>query len=382
MKEILMLLIMVLIGALIGGLTNLIAVKMLFRPHQPVYIGRWKVPFTPGLIPKRKAELAAQLGKLVSSELLTPEVLQQKLLDPAFKQEIIHWLQQEIDRWLQRGEDVETLAKDLLGIQRLTERCQAYAAQQLKQAWLTEIESNRWRPIKEMIPEHIQDKLKEHIPRLSAYLLEQGVTYLNSPQGEKQLGILISRILDERGKWLRFLAPWLAQEQHVLHFLRRELIRFLNNDSAREAFNQLLYREWSHWQDQPLHSVIQTLDLDSEIHRLTAWAKPCLPPAKWFNTPLGDLFADKREDILNRWVPKMAEQMGCWVLNRLPAILNKLKLDVLVEEHVSRFPLPRLEALVLSIARRELNMITYLGALLGGIIGLVQGLAIMLFYSL
>ncbi|GGK36440.1 hypothetical protein GCM10010965_31710 [Caldalkalibacillus thermarum] len=28
------------------------------------------------------------------------------------------------------GEDVETLAKDLLGIQRLTERCQAYAAPQ------------------------------------------------------------------------------------------------------------------------------------------------------------------------------------------------------------------------------------------------------------
>ncbi|SIC32620.1 Protein of uncharacterised function (DUF445) [Mycobacteroides abscessus subsp. abscessus] len=37
----------------------------------------------------------------------------------------------------------------------------------------------------------------------------------------------------------------------------------------------------------------------------------------------------------------------------------------------------RLEEMVLSISRRELKMITYLGALLGGIIGLLQGFLVL-----
>ena len=46
---------------------------MLFRPHRPIYIGKFQVPFTPGLIPKRRDELAVQLGKMVVEHLLTPE---------------------------------------------------------------------------------------------------------------------------------------------------------------------------------------------------------------------------------------------------------------------------------------------------------------------
>ena len=57
------LLFMAFIGALIGGITNHLAIKMLFRPHEAKYIGSWRVPFTPGLIPKRRDELANNLGK-------------------------------------------------------------------------------------------------------------------------------------------------------------------------------------------------------------------------------------------------------------------------------------------------------------------------------
>ena len=42
------------IGLIIGYVTNNIAIKMLFRPLKPVYIGKRRVPFTPGLIPKEK----------------------------------------------------------------------------------------------------------------------------------------------------------------------------------------------------------------------------------------------------------------------------------------------------------------------------------------
>lgn len=67
------LLFMAIIGAAIGGVTNHLAIKMLFRPHEAIYIKNWRVPFTPGLIPKRRDELARQLGLTVVNYLLTPE---------------------------------------------------------------------------------------------------------------------------------------------------------------------------------------------------------------------------------------------------------------------------------------------------------------------
>ena len=70
---------MVVVGAVIGGFTNYLAIKMLFHPYHPKYMGKWKLPFTPGLIPKRRQELAHQIGKLVVNHLLTRESIQRNL---------------------------------------------------------------------------------------------------------------------------------------------------------------------------------------------------------------------------------------------------------------------------------------------------------------
>lgn len=64
-----------LIGAIIGYFTNYIAVKMLFRPYYPKRIGKWQIPFTPGIIPKRQKALAKAIGKAVGENLLTGDDL-------------------------------------------------------------------------------------------------------------------------------------------------------------------------------------------------------------------------------------------------------------------------------------------------------------------
>ena len=53
------------IGAIIGYITNFIAVKMLFHPYKPIKIFGFTLPFTPGIIPKRKPKLAKAISRAV-----------------------------------------------------------------------------------------------------------------------------------------------------------------------------------------------------------------------------------------------------------------------------------------------------------------------------
>lgn len=70
----------VLVGALSGGITNAVAVWMLFHPHEQRGFGPFRLH---GAIPKNKARLAKSVGKAVGERLLTPEDLAQRLSTPA-----------------------------------------------------------------------------------------------------------------------------------------------------------------------------------------------------------------------------------------------------------------------------------------------------------
>ena len=64
------------IGGLIGYGTNYIAIKMLFRPRNPIMLGRFRVPFTPGIVPKRKDMLAGILGKAIVEQFFNSDDLE------------------------------------------------------------------------------------------------------------------------------------------------------------------------------------------------------------------------------------------------------------------------------------------------------------------
>ncbi|MDR2746048.1 MAG: DUF445 family protein [Treponema sp.] len=68
-----------LVGAVIGFITNVLAIKMLFRPLRPYYLFGLRIPFTPGILPRERARLAESIGAMVERELLTPEILRERL---------------------------------------------------------------------------------------------------------------------------------------------------------------------------------------------------------------------------------------------------------------------------------------------------------------
>ena len=77
-----------LVGAIIGYFTNWLAIKMLFRPLKPVYIGKLKLPFTPGILPRERRRLTDSVGETVSRELLTTEVFKSRLEEPSLQAKI------------------------------------------------------------------------------------------------------------------------------------------------------------------------------------------------------------------------------------------------------------------------------------------------------
>lgn len=68
------------LGAVIGYITNDIAIRMLFRPRRAKYICGVHVPFTPGIIPKEKDRIASAIGNAISEHLMNREVLEHTLL--------------------------------------------------------------------------------------------------------------------------------------------------------------------------------------------------------------------------------------------------------------------------------------------------------------
>ncbi len=108
--EILRFFIMVLIGGLIGWITNKVAIKMLFRPVNPVRI----LFFTfQGVFPKRKDIMAISLADTIEKELLSKEVIINKILN----QENLEDLKSEIMETLleKLSEKIPSMVRMFLG---------------------------------------------------------------------------------------------------------------------------------------------------------------------------------------------------------------------------------------------------------------------------
>jgi len=89
------------ISAFIGWITNLLAIKMLFHPRNPVKILGFTVH---GIFPKRQQQFAEKLGKLVGQELLSFAEIEAQLtagenlskLSPIVEEHLDHFLRNKL----------------------------------------------------------------------------------------------------------------------------------------------------------------------------------------------------------------------------------------------------------------------------------------------
>ena len=95
MNNIIRILILAIIGGLIGYITNVIAIKLIFRPINPIKIPILNIEII-GMIPKRKTEIATNIGKVVENQFISVDEITDNIITDHDKQHIIDYIKLRI----------------------------------------------------------------------------------------------------------------------------------------------------------------------------------------------------------------------------------------------------------------------------------------------
>lgn len=367
---------MVLIGALIGGMTNYLAIKMLFRPYEPVYIGKWRLPFTPGLIPKRREELAAQLGKVVTDYLVTSDSLERKVVDPQFQQQMVSMINRQIDDVVDRKlTTIELLQKinPNFELNQVEQEVDQFISKKLHQLY----EQYKNQSLEDILPHDVAQNIERNLPELSDYVLTQIEGFLLSEEGKQKISDSASKFLQTQGFLGNMVSSYLG-EDGLAEKITPAITMFLNSDETKHSVENLIRKEWEKLKGQNLDEIRMNLGNPAIEDQVSDILLNELDITSVANNPIGELMSDYISNIKRTWVPNLVKQLLLQLSKQMPVLLKQLDLYDLVKKEVESFDVSRIERLVLEITKREMNMITYLGAFLGGMIGLIQGVIVIL----
>lgn len=363
------------LGAIIGGYTNHLAIKMLFRPHRPIYIGKFQVPFTPGLIPKRRDELAVQLGKMVVDHLLTPEGIGKKLTNKEFQTSLIRWTQVEVDKVITNEQslrdmlekwNLEHVEEEAIGkIEHvITEKIHAFLAEYYTYTW------------EQALPHSVHEKVENAIPNVASFILKRGISFLESEEGKERLSKMIDDFFASRGTLLNLVGMFLGNVS-LVDRVQPEVIKFLGQDGTERLLTDVLQKEWEKLKGRDVKELETFVEKEMIVNSILSAVKVEETVSRFLNQSVQQVCEPVRETIVGKVVPSAVEKGLKWGTENVGSILGNLQLAEIVQQEVSTFSTERLEDLVLSITKNELKMITYLGALLGGTIGCIQGLLLL-----
>jgi len=91
MNDIFRILILAIIGGLIGYITNVIAIKLIFRPINPIKIPILNIEII-GMIPKRKLEIASNVAQVIEEQFFSFDDIIENIITEQDKQSIIDYI--------------------------------------------------------------------------------------------------------------------------------------------------------------------------------------------------------------------------------------------------------------------------------------------------
>lgn len=286
-----------LIGSVIGYFTNYIAVKMLFKPLRPVYIGKKQLPFTPGLIPKRKDQLAEAVGRAVSEKLLTGEDLAQALPVDSIKAHVADHVWEQFEALKEKEETVKEI-----GVKYISgEKYDQLSAE-----------------LEDVFTRKTVDAVKGM--NIGDIIVREGVRVLN----EKVQGTMVGMFLNEQ-TINSFAAP-----------LGEEIEKFID-EHGEAMIRPAIAGQIKNIEEHEMGDLASRIPLEKKnIYKLVDTV---------YERCMSDSFQN---------------------------IMEEMDIAGIVESKIKDMEVERLEELVLSVMKKELDAIVNLGAVIGFVIGILN----------
>jgi len=388
------------VGGIIGYFTNDIAIKMLFRPYRPYYVGGRQVPFTPGLIPRNQERLAKRIADTIMGSLLTPDELQnlaRRLLKTERVKAAILWLlklaldQVQSDKEQKSVRILAGILRDLLGqslprLLKVLARQEDFLEEQLNQIFdqvllefqLTEEQAEQlttWLLQVIVSPDTVRQALIDFLTDRNIQILDEGVREKSSGTYwvvanlfglRNTLTRLRTFCLDEKdasNARLAELINSLGIKDRLKELLQNLSLQNLPVSTVRQLRKTLRDSVRNYLQDRGA-DVLEGLSGSIDWDNVASIVLNRLSSSAVLNTSL-ELMSEDLALILERYLERDLETI---VAQAIP-ILN---IDQVIIDRVKSTSPENLEAAIQGIVQSELQAIVNLGGILGIIVGLLQ----------
>ncbi|MGD2182228.1 DUF445 family protein [Lusitaniella coriacea LEGE 07167] len=394
-------------GGIIGYFTNDIAIKMLFRPYKALYLGKRRLPFTPGLIPRNQERLAQRVSDTIMGSLLTPGELQnlaRRLLQPERVEAALLWLlslaldQIQADREQKTAKVLGDILHDLFGeslprLLKVLARREDFLEVQINQIFdrvLLEFQLNDFqaRKLADWLLEVVlsPDVLRQAIVD---FLTDRNIQVIDEGFRAKSSGTywVVANLFGLRNSLLR-LRTFCLDDKEIANARLQELILSLEiRDRIRRWLLNLSL------QNLPVSTVRQLrkstresvrhylqdkgVDLFQGLGQSIDWKRVAiliigrLRTSTVVTTSL-EVVSQELALVLERYLEQDLEKI-------IAQIIPILSIDRVIVERIRATSPEHLESTIQTIVKSELQAIVNLGGFLGFVIGLLQ--AVFLFLS-
>lgn len=361
------------IGSLIGGMTNMLAIKMLFKPYEAKYLFGRRLPLTPGVIPRRREEASGKLGEIIIGHLLTPDVFTKKIESPETRNFILLFIDKQID----------TIESEQLSLRYFLERLSEGLSDKVSYSFKREIEDKvesegdrlYYKKIHELIPPDAMKTMDTKISELQPQIISKVTEYVESEKGYDDLYTMTDEFIENRGKLARSI-KYIMSKESIVENIQRELIKLLHHPKMTGIQERIIQEEYLKVKEYELSALLSEKDKKRLTGSVSEVLKERIDVDAILDRPIAEFNPEMFETFKERGKYKLLDNIIDYLGKNTGRIFEKLHLAQVIKKQIDSFELSYIEKLVFDIADKEFKMITVLGFVLGAIIGVFQGIIV------
>ena len=162
-------------------------------------------------------------------------------------------------------------------------------------------------------------------------------------------------------------------KESIAERIQHELIRLTQHPKARTIINQVIRNEYETLKNKTLIELIDKEQFENISKSTSELVLSYMNLNDKVRMPISELAPQLIHYLENEAATKITSVIVHNISQHLTKIMQKINLRQLIEDQINTFELDYIENLIIEIANKELKLIMSLGFILGGIIGLFQG---------